>query len=48
MQESSQVAETAERFFFGINASIEMTPVMAAEDLEKALSGVGAIIEKYG
>lgn len=31
-----------------MNASIEMTPVMAAEDLEKALSGVGAIIEKYG
>ena len=47
MQESSQVAETAERFFFGMNASIEMTPVMAAEDLEKALSGVGTIIENY-
>src|SRR5688572_18154038 len=30
MQESSQVAEIAERFFFGLHASIEIVPVMAA------------------
>lgn len=48
MEESSQVAETAERFFFGLNASIEMTPVMAPEDLQKGLSTVPATIQKYG
>jgi len=47
MRDSSQVAETAERFFFGLNASIEMTPVMAAEDLQKGLSGVEDIVKNY-
>ncbi len=47
MRESSQVAETAERFFFGLNASIEMTPVMAAEDLQKALSGIETVARSY-
>ena len=48
MTESSQIAEIAERFFFGLNASIEMTPVMAADDLAKGLSSVPATIQKYG
>jgi hypothetical protein len=48
MKESSQIAEIAERFFFGLNARIEMVPVMAAEDLHKGLSGVQGIIQRYG
>ena len=48
MRESSQVAEIAERFFFGLNAKIEMVPVMAADDLQKALSGVQGTIQRYG
>ena len=48
MKESSQVAEIAERFFFGLKARIEMVPVMAAEDLTKGLSGVRGIIQRYG
>jgi hypothetical protein len=48
MRESSQVAEIAERFFFGLNAKIEMTPVMAVDDLQKALSGVQQTIQRYG
>lgn len=48
MQESSRVAEVAERFFFGLNAKIEMTPVMTAEDLQKGLSSVEAIVKNYG
>ena len=48
MKESSQVAEIAERFFFGLNARIEMVPVMDAEDLQKGLSGVQGIIQRYG
>jgi hypothetical protein len=39
--------EIAERFFFGLNARIEMVPVMAAEDLQK-VSGVQGIIQRYG
>jgi hypothetical protein len=38
----------AERFFFGLNAKIEMVPVMAADDLRKALSGVQGTIQRYG
>jgi hypothetical protein len=44
---ASQVVEIAERFFFGLNARIEMVPVMAAEDLQK-VSGVQGIIQRYG
>ena len=48
MKESSQIAEIAERFFFGLNARVEMVPVMAVEDLQKGLSGVQGIIQRYG
>src|SRR5437660_1589926 len=48
MRESSQIAEIAERFFFGLNAKIEFVPVMAAEDLQKALTGVQGTIQRYG
>jgi hypothetical protein len=48
MRESSQVAEIAERFFYGLNARVEMTPVMNADDLQKALSGVQATAQRYG
>lgn len=48
MEDSWRVADTVERFFFGLEASIELTPVMTGEDLEKALSGVAKTIERYG
>jgi hypothetical protein len=48
MDDSSQLAQTAERFFFGLNARIEMVPVMAADDLQKGLSTVADIIQRYG
>jgi hypothetical protein len=47
MQDSSQVADIAERFFFGLNARIEMTPVMSADDLKKGLSGIQGTIQRY-
>ena len=47
MQDSSQIADTAERFFFGLNAKVEFIPVMSAADLEKGLSGVQSTIERY-
>jgi len=38
MQDSSQIADIAERLFFGLNAKIELVPVMTADDLRKGLS----------
>src|SRR5947207_16030082 len=40
MQESSQIVERAERFFFGLNAKVEFVPAMSAAALEKGLAGV--------
>jgi hypothetical protein len=37
MKDSSQLADTAERFFLGLNARIEMVPLMSAEDLQEGL-----------
>jgi hypothetical protein len=48
LKQSSQVVEIAERFFFGLNAKVELVPVMAMEDLQKGLSGVPGIIQRYG
>jgi hypothetical protein len=48
MHDSSQIAEMAERFFFGLNAKVEFVPVMSAADLEKGLSGVQGTIDRYG
>ena len=48
MQEPSQVAETVERFFFGLDAKVELVPVMNGDDLHKALSGMKSIVERYG
>jgi len=47
MQDGSEVAGIAERFFFGLHADIEMTPVMTAEDLQKALGGIESTIKRY-
>jgi hypothetical protein len=48
MQDSWQIADIAERFFFGLNAKVDLVPVMSAADLEKGLSGVEATIKRYG
>jgi hypothetical protein len=48
MRESSQIAEIAERFFFGLDAKVEFVPVMSADDLQKDLSGVPGTIQRYG
>ena len=48
MTSSSQIVEIAERFFFGLNAKVEMVPVMALEDLQQGLSGIQGIVQRYG
>ena len=48
MDDSSQIVQTAERFFFGLNARVELVPVMAPEDLQKGLAAVPDIVQRYG
>ena len=48
MDDSSQIVQTAERFFFGLNARVELVPVMAPEDLQKGLATVPDIVQRYG
>jgi hypothetical protein len=48
MRESSQIADTAERLFFGLEAKIELIPVMSPTDLQKGLSEVQSTIQRYG
>jgi hypothetical protein len=48
MQDSSQIASIAERFFIGLNAKVQLVPVMGPDDLQKALSGLQAIAQRYG
>ncbi|MFI8531190.1 DUF3303 family protein [Streptomyces aquilus] len=38
MQDSSQMPPTGEPFFMDLDAELELTPVMNAEDLQKGLS----------
>ena len=48
MQDSSEIADIAERLFFGLDAKIELIPVMSPADLQKGLSGVQNTIQRYG
>jgi hypothetical protein len=48
MQDASWVAGVVERFKFGLQAHIELMPVMNQDDLQKALAGVDEIIKNYG
>ncbi|MER7188846.1 hypothetical protein [Streptomyces flaveolus] len=41
MQDSSELPPTGEPFFRELNAEIEVSPVMNAEDLQKGLSQLG-------
>jgi len=47
MTDSSEVAGVAERFWFGLKANVTMTPVMAPDDLQKGLGGVGDIVKRF-
>jgi hypothetical protein len=48
MENSSQVALACERFFFGLNAKVELTPVMAIEDLQAGLASIEQVVQRYG
>ena len=42
LADPSQIVESVEPFFLGFNASIELVPVMNADDLRKGLAKVAA------
>lgn len=48
MQDSAEIPKFAEPWFLALNASIEITPVMAPEDLAKGVVGIKSAVKKYG
>lgn len=48
MKDNSEVAGVVERFSFGLNASVELTPVMNGEDLQRGLADIETIVKNYG
>jgi hypothetical protein len=48
LKDASQIPAIAEPFFLAFNASVEIHPVMLAEDLEKAGPAIGQAVERYG
>ena len=47
IQESSEIPKVAEPWMFAFNASIEIHPVMASEDVMKAGTDIEAAVKKY-
>jgi hypothetical protein len=48
MTEGTDVLRVGEKIWFGLNAEVEMTPVMAPEDIQKGLGEIQGIIQSYG
>jgi len=48
MQDSSQIADMAERFFFGLRAQVEFVPAMSPAHWETGISGVQNTVQRYG
>ena len=48
LEEASQIPAVAEPFFLAFNASIDITPVMAPEDLGKAGPAIGNAVKNFG
>ena len=48
MQDTSHMPAITEPWFLAFNASVEATPVMLPEDLERGGPGIEAAVKKYG
>jgi hypothetical protein len=48
LREASQIPEVGERFYLAYKATVEITPVMVAEDLRHALPNLGEVVKTYG
>jgi hypothetical protein len=48
MDSADQIPAIAEPWFLALNASVEATPAMTPEDLEKAGPSIAAAVQKFG
>ena len=48
MDDVSQLPAIAEPWFLAVNASIEVTPAMVPEDLQKAGPAIEQAVQTYG
>jgi hypothetical protein len=48
MNDGADIIAAAERLFLGLDAAVEMVPVMAPEDLQKGMASIADIAEAYG
>ena len=48
MDDASQIPSIAEPWFLALNASIEVTPAMVAEDLQKAGPSIDQAVKQFG
>jgi len=48
MDDASQIPAIAEPFFIGLDATVQIHPVMTPEDLEKASSAIEHAAQRYG
>jgi hypothetical protein len=48
MEDASDLPRIAEPWFLALNASIEATPAMIAEDLEKATPAIERAVKTFG
>lgn len=47
-QESVDVVRVCEPFWFGLNADVELIPVMSGDDMQNGLGALQGIIQRYG
>lgn len=47
LNDASQIPAIAEPFFLAFNATVSFQPVMNAEDVGKAMAGIGPVAQKY-
>ncbi len=48
MDDVSQIPALAEPWFLALNASVELTPVMLPEDLQKAAPAIAEAVQAHG
>ncbi len=48
MNDPSEIALAADKFYLALNAKVDFFPVMTAEDLGKAMAGMAENLRRYG